>query len=390
MKLFVNLLLLQISHGFIIQQPTTFQHRSIATLQKSSPLKTQQSISTSRTRHIVSKSSSDDDVDDEIERLRSMAAKLRAEATTLEAQKAQELADAAEKAFRKFDVNSDGEISAKELKEGLEKALKVDLSDKRVSELMVEFDASGDGALQIDEFPTIDKFRNQLETLARNEKQIALDAAKEAKLAEEQALLAEAKLELINNKTPSNSDKLISVIPYLFPLMDGLQYGRFFLQNDDGSNPFVVALAVLYGLYRTIPFSGFVAFLALNILSGKLDINRLIRYNMQQAIFVDIALIFPGLLSGLLGVLGSVAGVSNPVPQGLGELGSDVVFVGLLLVLAYCAVSSLLGIEPNKLPLISDRVTRTMPTLDMFDDQGRFIPPQAQEQEDKDDKKEEK
>merc|ERR1719362_1714161 len=102
---------------------------------------------------------------------------------------------------------------------------------------------------------------------------------------------------------------------------------------------------------------------------------------MQQAIFVDIALIFPGLISGLIGALGSAAGMTNAVPQGLSELGSDVVFVGLLLVLAYCGVSSLLGYEPNKLPLISDRVTKTMPTIDMFDNEGRFIPPQMQKEE---------
>lgn len=54
-----------------------------------------------------------------------MAAKLRSEAAALEADKAKKLAEAAENAFRKFDVNSDGEVTVEELKAGLEKALKV-------------------------------------------------------------------------------------------------------------------------------------------------------------------------------------------------------------------------------------------------------------------------
>ena len=67
----------------------------------------------------------DDAQDNEIERLQKMAAKLRAEAASLEADKANQRAEAAEKAFRKFDINSDGEVSLIELKKGLEKALKV-------------------------------------------------------------------------------------------------------------------------------------------------------------------------------------------------------------------------------------------------------------------------
>ena len=42
-----------------------------------------------------------------------------------QAEKAQELADAAERAFQKFDTNRDGSVSVTELKAGLEKVLKV-------------------------------------------------------------------------------------------------------------------------------------------------------------------------------------------------------------------------------------------------------------------------
>ena len=60
----------------------------------------------------------DADQDNEIERLRLMAAKLRAEASALEAEKAQSLADAAERAFRGFDKNNDGEGWSRKVPQG--------------------------------------------------------------------------------------------------------------------------------------------------------------------------------------------------------------------------------------------------------------------------------
>ena len=155
------------------------------------------------------------DSDDEIQRLRSMAAKLRAEAANLEAEKAQQLSDAAEKVFRRFDTNQDGTVSIEELKTGLEKSLKLELSDKRVAELMKEFDDSGDGVLQLDEFVGVDQFRNRLEALSREEKRLAAEAKKTALKETEVAALAMAKMAIINDGEPTNSDKVLSVLPYL-------------------------------------------------------------------------------------------------------------------------------------------------------------------------------
>ena len=254
-----------------------------------------------------------------------------------------------------------------------------------MKELIDVFDKSGDGNLQMDDFVTVDRFRNQLEALAREEKRLAAEAEQEAKRMQQQALLAEAKLEFLNEKEPTLSDKIVSVLPYLFPLMDGLQYGRFLLGSDSaGENPLVVLVAILYGLYRSIPFSGFVAFFALNVLSGNPSLNRLVRFNMQQAIFLDIALIFPSLAIGLGGILSGSAG--SPVSNAAGEIFSDVIFASMLLTLLYCTVSSLLGIEPSGIPIISQSVKDRMPTIDMFDADGRFAPLPRKDKDEKSDK----
>jgi len=101
---------------------------------------------------------------------------------------------------------------------------------------------------------------------------------------------------------------------------------------------------------------------------------------MQQAIYVDIALIIPGFITGIAGLA-----LGDQLPGAFAEISSDAVFFALLLSLGYCTVSSLLGIAPDKIPLISKGVSDRMPTIDMFDDEGRFVPP-VREEEEKDDK----
>jgi hypothetical protein len=320
---------------------------------------------------------------DEVERLKFMAQKLRAEAALLEAERAEELAEQAGNFFQKFDSNKDGEVTLNELKAGLEKVLKVELPDSRVRKLMEAFDQNSDGVLQLEEFVTIEIFRNRLEAVAREEKRQATDAKKAAVKEAEMANLVEVRASLINEAAPSNTDKIVSVLPYLLPLLDSVALGRFLLaENQD--NPLVIGLGLLYTAYRTIPLSGFIAYLGLNRLSGTPSQNRLVRFNSQQAIFLDIALFFPSLVGLLFGLLGSGAGLN--IPPAVTELSSDVLFGTMLLTIAYCSVSSILGIAPNKIPLISKMVEDRMPTIDMFDMEGRFIPEDMREEKNEDKK----
>lgn len=335
---------------------------------------------TAKVPHLQS-TSREEDNDDEVERLKSMAAKLRAEAAALEAEQAQDLADAAQRAFDKFDTNRDGEISLSELKSGLEKEFQMELPEKRVAKLMEDFDKSGDGALQLDEMVTVSQFRNKLDGLAREEKAQAMAAVKAAKDEEEVAKFLQAQLDMVNDRPPTNTDKVLSVLPYLFPLLDGIQFARFIImENPD--NILSAAVALIYALYRSVPFSGFIAFIALSSLSGNFRINRLIRFNMQQAIFLDIALFFPGLIGAVLSLIGG-----DVLPTSVGAVGSDIMFGVLLLTLGYCSIASLLGKTPDQIPIISEAVNSRLPTVDMFDIEGGNFVPRRRDNDEDDDKK---
>lgn len=105
---------------------------------------------------------------------------------------------------------------------------------------------------------------------------------------------------------------------------------------------------------------------------------------MQQAIFLDIALFFPGLASALFGFI--LGGANVQLPSIITQISTDAIFVTLLAALGYCTASSLLGITPNKLPLVSQAVEDRMPTVDMFDidAEGNIFAKPREEIEEKD------
>jgi hypothetical protein len=308
-----------------------------------------------------------------------MAAQLKAEASELELVVQKERLAAVSEAFSDFDTNNDGSISVEELRIGLVKVLKdVSVSEDLAKKLLAAFDESGDGAIQLNEFKGVEAFKQKIEGFLREERDAALQAeaqAKEAKAAAElEELRAEALAQFLNDGPPSISDRFVSLLPYLFPLLDSIQYGRFLI-NTELDNPLVASLTALYRVYENIPFSGLIAFFALSTMSNNMKLNRLVRFNIQQAILLDIALVVPGILGGMGKVISPDLGDSPPAIV----VGSTITFFVISVPILYSIASSLAGITPDKIPLISERVENRVPTAAMFDEEGRLIPREERE-----------
>jgi hypothetical protein len=312
----------------------------------------------------------DRNADNEVERLRTMAKQLREEATTLGAEQARKVSESTQKAFSKFDINKDGTISVDELKAGLEKAFKHEIPESRIEKLVVKFDQNGDGILQMDEFVSVDKMRNQLDSLIREEKGIELEESKRVQQAEESEKLSEMRMALVNDGEPTTTDKVLSVAPYILPLLDSIQFASFFATKHP-DNVFAQGALIAYTLYRSIPFSGFLAYFGLSFLSSNPKLNRLVRFNMQQAIYLDVALFVPGVLALLYGAAASNLPLN--LPTEVIEYGSDGVVLAMIATIAYASASSLLGKTPDKLPFMSQATQDRMISPEMFDEEGRFI-----------------
>jgi hypothetical protein len=313
-------------------------------------------------------------------RLVAMAAKLRAEAAELEAVQQRVFVENLSQLFNAFDTNKDGKVSVEELKSGLSKVLSQNVNEGQASKILKQLDTSGDGALQLDEFRGIEIFRSKFEKILaeeRNSAQLARNAANEAL---EAAKKAEAVSLMINNKPPTLSDKIVSLLPFFLPFLDLLPYGKtFIIDTHQDGNVLIGIVGFLYALYQTVPFAGLIAFFLFNLFSSNLQLNRLIRYNIQLAIFLDIALIIPGVFGAIADL--ALKSLSVPLPPVAYDAAATATFLIFSSVILYSVVSSLAGVEPDKIPFITERVKQRVPTTEEF--QKMYDDFQAAVEEDK-------
>ena len=156
---------------------------------------------------------------------------------------------------------------------------------------------------------TVDQFSNQLDALVREEKAVALEKSKQAEKEEEERRLLEMKMAILNDAEPTAKDKIVSIAPYLFPLVDALQFANLFIVSHP-DNVFAQVAAVIYTFYRSIPLGGFLTFFLLSFLSSNPSLNKMVRFNMQQAIYLDIALFIPALLAAVVGAIVVIVGAA--------------------------------------------------------------------------------
>lgn len=231
--------------------------------------------------------------------------------------------------------------------------------DDLARKLIDYYDQNGDGLLQQSEFAPTEELRARLENMFREQQ----ETERLARVEERQRLMEEKSKGAVvpagdaNDGPATSGDKVLSALPYVLPLADGIVFAGHmfgaFPEQTAWAQPVAAALLAL----RSVPFATLAGFFGLSFLSSNPKVNKLVRFNMQQAINLDIALIVPGVLSALASAsLGQDASKLVPLLQA----GSDVVFVALLIAVAYSVGTSATGSFPNKLPLLG-RLNRESP-----------------------------
>ncbi|KAL9997562.1 putative chloroplast protein import component Tic20 [Helianthus debilis subsp. tardiflorus] len=151
--------------------------------------------------------------------------------------------------------------------------------------------------------------------------------------------------------SPDGPDRLISALCYFYPFFDGIQYGKYAINQFSFIQTLIQPLVPAIRVYKSVPFNGVLVFLTLYfVVVRNPNFSRYVRFNAMQAVVLDVLLIFPDLLE---------RGFEAKDGVGLGLLMSvdSTVFLFMLVSLVYGSSCCCLGQLP-RLPIVAEAADR--------------------------------
>ncbi|CAE8657825.1 unnamed protein product, partial [Polarella glacialis] len=298
----------------------------------------------------------DSDFEDAARQLRLEAAQLRADVEELEQTQKSTM-------FRSFDADGSGAVDASELQEGMKEFRDERLDEATALRLLQVHDSNNDGVLQPEEFD-IKRLQSTLEVF-RKEKQAEEDVKeKEAGKRREAEKEQKALDEFLETLPPANEDtgvlsRLASILAYCLPVWDSLRFSVPLVSLFPALGNVTAALLLPLNMLRVIPFVQLFLFLGMQFLAANNKLPRLVRFNMRQAIMIDIGISLISVLEGTIAFLFKLDHLPGFMTYANSEL-SIAIFAVSSMLISYCTVSNLCGIVPNGLPWISANAEKTM------------------------------
>lgn len=144
------------------------------------------------------------------------------------------------------------------------------------------------------------------------------------------------------------SDRIKSCIPYILPLIDGDSFGRFIYERIPPlASLDYVLLRPFVDAFRAVPFLSILLFMTFALAPQifRDSLSREVRFNAQQAVLIDVALIFPTLIGEAI--------EGENVPRQLLEPSTNFVWIAYVSLVVYSVTSCIRGKKPNGIPFIS-------------------------------------
>ncbi|XP_057540537.1 protein TIC 20-v, chloroplastic-like [Amaranthus tricolor] len=154
-----------------------------------------------------------------------------------------------------------------------------------------------------------------------------------------------------NNDVADVPDRLISAICYFYPFFDGIQYGKYVVNQFTPLQLLIQPLVPAIRVFKSFPLNGVLVFFALYfVVVRNSNFSRYVRFNTMQAIVLDVLLIFPDLLER---TFNPKDGIGLDLMMSL----DSTVFLFLLVSLIYGTSSCAIGQIP-RLPIVAEAAER--------------------------------
>lgn len=298
--------------------------------------------------------------------LEEAAARLRAEAAEFEAERRQRF-------FSEFDVNGSGGVDAAELQLGMKQRLAIKLEESTARYLLSLFDKNRSGELEFEEFDLKLLQSAALASIRDEEEVLAKQQAEDQREADEKT---------VANLPGENQEdglwvRLACALAYLLPVLDGILYGLPLCLIFPQLLTVYAPLALLMNLLEQIPFGSLIIFVIMQYLSRQQWVPALLRYNLCQAVDLDVRICLFGLFLQLAPMLAGAfvplseefieAGIISTIPTGyailLGFVGlglATLVFLPFIASIIYSITWSIFGYVPRSIPMVSQEAERIM------------------------------
>ncbi|CAJ1376687.1 unnamed protein product [Effrenium voratum] len=176
---------------------------------------------------------------------------------------------------------------------------------------------------------------------------------------------------VLANRPPRNEDtgpltRLGSVLAYLLPLTDALRFGMFLFVSFPVIQPLLDLLVVPALFINGLPFGlGYLTlFITMQAVAANRQVPALLRYNLRQAITLNVFLVFMSLFGDALKIL-SGAAFGWPVPLDIAIGLSTGIYLLVTGCCLYSIACSLAGRYPRGLGPVSEAAE-----LQLMDTQG--------------------
>jgi len=144
---------------------------------------------------------------------------------------------------------------------------------------------------------------------------------------------------------PDPAERVAAAAPYLLPCLDGFLYGIYVYTAIPPLGSAALAVLPVVNSFQSLPFAGLILFIGLSAFTRNQGLSRFVRFNIQQALLLDILLIIPSFFGGSL---------SKMFPQELNVLGTNTVFYAWVLVVLYSWSRIAFGKTPDQVPVLSE------------------------------------